>query len=72
MPSIIPRYEYTRHRAFIISRSAFESIFNAMQIPICFLVVMANNNGGHQVSTTYAHDGAAQSFRMSLTFSARA
>ncbi|KAI4185217.1 MAG: hypothetical protein LQ346_005946 [Caloplaca aetnensis] len=25
---------------------------------------MANNNGGHQVSTTYAHDGAAQSFHL--------
>lgn len=68
--SLVPQDENTRRRGFMIARPAFESLFNAMQIPICFLVVMANNNGGYQVSTTYSHGGAALSFRESSVSSA--
>ncbi|KAL9594747.1 MAG: hypothetical protein Q9219_006859 [cf. Caloplaca sp. 3 TL-2023] len=58
-----PIDEKTRRRAFMISRPAYEGIFKAIPVPPRFLEVMANNNGCYQARTTFADDGALESFR---------
>lgn len=68
MNSLIPQDEKSRRRAFIISRHAFEGIFNTIKIPVRFLEVMANNNGCYQARITYAENGVTESLR-ELSFS---
>ncbi|KAL8969157.1 MAG: hypothetical protein Q9197_004492 [Variospora fuerteventurae] len=48
----------------MISRPAFEGIFEAMQVPVRFIELLSNNNGGYQVTTTYTDNGAASSFHL--------
>lgn len=62
----IPQDEKTRRRAFMISRHAFEVIFNAIRIPVRFLEIMPNNNGCYLARATYADNGVIESFHIMI------
>lgn len=63
---VIPQDEKTRRRAFMISRHAFEVIFNAIRIPVRFLEIMPNNNGCYLARATYADNGVIESFHIMI------
>ncbi|KAL8705422.1 MAG: hypothetical protein Q9201_001446 [Fulgogasparrea decipioides] len=60
----LPQDPQTRRRAFIISPNAFEVIFDELEIPVRFLEVLANNNGGLQRHIVYSDKGTPQSFHL--------
>ncbi|KAL8871664.1 MAG: hypothetical protein Q9174_002554 [Haloplaca sp. 1 TL-2023] len=61
---LVPQNRKTRRREWIISRSAFESIFLALQIPTRFIEVTAANNGVYQSHTTYDEGGKPKDFHL--------